>query len=916
MKKTFKLLLYACIPLFLLIIIISSIDILKTDFKYAHQSLYTYQNPFNWFSYKVKTNITKSLITFKKNNKSGLPTKHIYLNEKFQNELLAETPSSTKIWKDGFLMNSDNSTDKIKIRLKGDNPGNWLFLKKHWKIKKRKKDLTERQRYFEYIPFDYELFLSGRIANSLKLISPDLKIVELFINDESQGIYTETETLNEGFLRRNRIMPVNLYKGEQILSESIVALENNLLNSPGALKKIAYFNQIQKDDKSDLKFLSAILQLAHNSDKSYSTLMELIDLKYWSKFLSYQILTQNYHNDYSHNFRMISDPWSGKFTLIVHDPLFNLKNENIDLNFDHSSNELFVLLNQNSYFQDFKFEHLNSILNANLIENEIANINLLDDKIKISEGRDVELLSKHVNLTSLLFKAFSNKNDSNIINYEKEKFLENFLLHLKNIRNFLATEPKAQWYENKNGFEVYVNGALPISNLNLFFKNEKPNWVALDLNENGKVDKNELKLELTDNENIKIPYRLYANRIPYSDKIINLSRPELKILPTRFKFISQSNIKPDKINFKNPLSKKEFKLIYEKQSSFPVSKYNTPITNEKNIKNKIIIEGKININKTKVYKDMVEIKAGTTFHINNGASVIFKNQLIALGTKEKPIVFMKKNTKPWGAIVLQGSQTKNSILENIVFEGGSGDTSGNIKYTGALSIHDTKNIIIKNISMKKNSKFDDMLHVVYVDNIKLEKLHIKDSFMDAVDIDMSKNVVIKNVTIEHSGNDGIDLMESDAIISNVKIYNSKDKGISVGENSFLILNNSLLSKNDIGIATKDRSYSFLINSTLTKNNISLNNYKKNWQYAGGGIATVYKSKLTNKENTLVDKYSTIQIINSDINNINIKQKTIFKKKNKTHLLLLKKNDFKKVIAKLKANNINIVQDADYIGIKN
>ena len=204
MKKTFKLLCYASIPLFLLIIIIFSIDILKTDFKYAHQSLYTYQNPFNWFSYKVKTHITKSLITFKKNNKNGLPIRHIYLNEKLQNELLEETPSSTKKWKQGLLVNNDNSTDKIKIRLKGDNPGNWLFVKKHWKIKKRKKDLTDRQRFFEYLPFNYESFLSGRIANSLKLISPDLKIVELFINDQSQGIYTETEILNEGFLRRNK----------------------------------------------------------------------------------------------------------------------------------------------------------------------------------------------------------------------------------------------------------------------------------------------------------------------------------------------------------------------------------------------------------------------------------------------------------------------------------------------------------------------------------------------------------------------------------------------------------------------------------------------------------------------------------------------------------------------------------------
>ena len=78
-------------------------------------------------------------------------------------------------------------------------------------------------------------------------MTPNLKIVELFINEQSQGIHTETQTLNEGFLRRNKIMPVNIYKGELMLAESIMGIESNLLNSPGALKKIAYFNQVKKN---------------------------------------------------------------------------------------------------------------------------------------------------------------------------------------------------------------------------------------------------------------------------------------------------------------------------------------------------------------------------------------------------------------------------------------------------------------------------------------------------------------------------------------------------------------------------------------------------------------------------------------------------------------------------------------------
>ena len=893
MKKTFKLLFFGSLPLFLLIIIISFIDILKTDFKYAHQSLYTYHNPFNWFSYRVKSNITKSLITFKKNTVIGLPIKHIYIQEQLQKELLKNTPGSTKKWKKGLLLNRDGSTEKIELRLKGDQPANWLFLKKHWKVKKRKKDLTERQRYFEYLPFDFEIYFSGKIANSLKLISPKFKLVELFINDESQGVYIETEVLNEGFLRRNRIMPVNLYKGELILSESILDLEMNLLNSPGGLKKIAYFNQVKKDDKSDLKFLSSTIQLAHNNEISYSTLMELIDLNYWSKFLSYQILTQNFHNDYSHNFRMISDPWSGKFTPIVYDPLINIDNEkNID--FDRSSNELFVLLNQNSYFQNLKFKHLNSILNSNFIENELIDTNLLDEQIKVSEARDIELLTNNFNLYSLFSKMFDVKSKSNIFFENKKQFIKKFKIHKENVKNSLNKKPEAGWYKTKNGFEIYVNGILPISDLKFFFNNEQTKWVALDINENGIVDKNEIKFKLDRNNYITIPYELYANRIPYADKLNDLAKPKLKILPTRFKFISESAIKPERINFKNPFLKKEFELKYKKQSAFAAKKYNKPVA-IKNMQKSVILEGVISVDKTKVYKDFVEIKPGTQFFIKNGSSIIFKDKLIALGTKEKPILFKKSSNQSWGTIALQGNKTKNSIINNVVFDGGSGSQYRNIKYTGALSIHDTENIIIKNVILKNNSEYDDMLHIIYVDNIKLENLYIENSNMDAIDIDMSKNIEIKNILIEKSGNDGIDLMESDAVITNIKVYNSKDKAISVGENSFLVLNKSTLSKNEIGIATKDRSFSFVANSNLINNNISLNNYKKNLQYADGGVSLIYKTNLENKKNTLVDKNSTIKIINSKVNGNNIKEKLISNKINKNHITILKKNSYKEMI---------------------
>ena len=57
-----------------------------------------------------------------------------------------------------------------------DNSINWLMEKKHWRIKTQKKNLINKQRYFDYLPFDHNKFLSGRIANSLGILSPKFNL--------------------------------------------------------------------------------------------------------------------------------------------------------------------------------------------------------------------------------------------------------------------------------------------------------------------------------------------------------------------------------------------------------------------------------------------------------------------------------------------------------------------------------------------------------------------------------------------------------------------------------------------------------------------------------------------------------------------------------------------------------------------
>ena len=56
MKKTVKYLILASLSFLLVLYFLFVSSIIKLDWNYAHKPMYTYQNPFDWFNYKVKVN--------------------------------------------------------------------------------------------------------------------------------------------------------------------------------------------------------------------------------------------------------------------------------------------------------------------------------------------------------------------------------------------------------------------------------------------------------------------------------------------------------------------------------------------------------------------------------------------------------------------------------------------------------------------------------------------------------------------------------------------------------------------------------------------------------------------------------------------------------------------------------------------
>ena len=179
-----------------------------------------------------------------------------------------------------------------------------------------------------------------------------------------------------------------------------------------------------------------------------------------------------------------------------------------------------------------------------------------------------------------------------------------------------------------------------------------------------------------------------------------------------------------------------------------------------------------------------------------------------------------------------------------------------------LSVHEASDLVFKNLQLKRNNIFDDMMHIVYSKNILLQDCFFKDAFLDGLDIDIS-NVRISSGRFENSGNDGIDLMSSQVLIENSDVLTSRDKAVSAGEASDVLIFNSTLSQNMVGVESKDNSTVRIINVLLDANKSHLNAYTKNWRYGAGGTIVAEKSVFKTLQNRIsAKKQSKIKIFDS------------------------------------------------------
>ena len=822
-----------------------------------------------------------------RHNETNLKRINLIVSESEIARLEAHMPQSGfEYVKARLLING--KIEKARIKYRGDTFYRWAWDKKSMRIKTTKNNLLDGLRYSNLLaPRTAEQLnnhLSYRLANIMGLVAPATEIVRLFVNGEDRGVHIKVEQINELTLRRHRLMPGDIYRGEIIGKDRFRGSEiTSLFKSTAVWDKVATNNHFDENAIAPLTLLIDLINHSSNPN-AQAKLSEIMDMTVWGRYSAYETLTQSTHADEIHNWRLYYDPWRRKFLPVIWDTMGW-----------HDQ------LRRASY----KPEIIASSLMKTMFKNgDFIRARSLALKQFFDSGKD-ELFLREVHQTvrtmgkEITSDPFLNPPDPDEVKhhmsrleqvitdgFEKTKRINSEdVAQVKDYGHYVLSNPDLKTVWEESGEDLYSWGEAHWNSIG--YKENRPEIPVipylrytyaqdtLELSVASKHPLGVLRLEYDRPISVK-PHVEASFTTAEGEVVVDISgavKTEDNVLYLNAGFLPNVTIAPinnrhDRVVWAPGYYRIRFTGLDpdQKLTTLTVQRSDKwlPAVEAKALDQAVFDNlyapiaaqpvrkpetwaGDVTLTGHNTMHNPLIIKAGTTVRLAPGATLVLKDRLTAVGTPEAPIQFLPihKDQAPWGAIVLQGRGADGTQLAHCKFTGGSGSKGDLFEYSGMLSIHNVKDVHIGNCRFDNNSVVDDMLHTVYSE-IRLEGVRFENAFSDAVDFDIS-NARIVDSYFEGSGNDAVDLMTSEAVITGTVFKNNGDKGISVGENSRLFGANNRLVDNKIGIQSKDRSSVVLFNHSFVNNKTALHAYKKNWQYGGGGRIFIAKSAIVGGE---------------------------------------------------------------------
>lgn len=749
-----------------------------------------------------------------------------------------------------------------KVRYRGETSVHWLSDKKSWRITIKDDNLPEGRRAIDFIVPNGRDFLMEQFnfyrAKKMGLTVPWSELGILKVNGDSQGVFFIVEHWGKEFLEKNNLSADTNFYGESSINQLI-------WTDTRYWQKYTSNPDEPFDNFSDLQQL---LELINNSSDAEfkKNIWQIVDEDNFYAWWTHMILAGSVHQDWAHNIRPYFDRTIGKFQFIPWDvDSGQLAEKGLDRNFN-------PLISRVVQIPEFKLKR-DLLLKA-----------YVDDKKNLAD--DLAYYDELYAKTRIAFyqdpiKAFSSETFDSEVKRIRNLIKENFDF----VKDYLdQAKLNTEIHLNQNGIissvDIITTNPVPLM-LKSFSVSSTPAvdfLVYLDSNNNKKFDVTDRFLGQVQsgvNLILRKPLELRAVMRP---KFADPSLYEAyEFLPTFMRLflapINYQAIRDLKINLSatNVITERQAKVgfkffdegLFADFSRLTLTRQEFLTEHPEFVPDDgqgvTLGPGNYIFNKRVILPVGLKltINPGTKIYLGQGVSIVAYDSVNLNGATTSPIMFQRLNQgQAWGILAIVGAPEVK--IKHAQFEGGTSDVVNGAFFTGMVSIHRVKQVMIDKSSFRRASvqaNGDDGV------NIKYGKVNITDSvfernFGDGLDLDFTDGEV-RNSVFKDNGNDGLDISGSQLLLADLFISGSGDKGISVGEKSTATVKRAEVTKSNIGIAVKDSSTGELSESKIYGNNIGLSAYNKKPIFGGGEMTIINVVFNDNKKETEIDAKSKI-----------------------------------------------------------
>lgn len=775
-----------------------------------------------------------------------------YVATALKNDLIS---SNEKQYVNAFIINQNNDSTAIEMRLKGDWTDHIENGKTSYRIKAEKSYqnlVTFSIQHPQTRNYMHEWFMH-RWCDEVDLLSTTYFFAPVIINNNNQGIYAIEEHFDKQLIesRSRREGPIVKFdesgfwavyakeKGSEI-NRSFPYYESSMVT---CFKD----GRTEKSNTLSNQFINAT-NLMYLLKSGAVKANDLFNVNQLAKFYALMDIGNVYHSLAWHNRRYYYNPITTKLEIIGFDmiPASEPMNNAIMLeNLNHSGKVTprdktldFFLINDEKFKNSYLF-YLNLFSSKDYLDTLFHKMN---DEIIMNE-----------NLLNIEFKNY--KFDTSFY-YKKAKFIQ---------KQIPEIEKKWDAYSkltNHNSPEILPPNYPPLQD-DFYLK-------EISVNAYRKmIDTSNFTIQIENYHLAEITIVGYGTKrgedsIFFFDEAIKLNRYDGYQVP--YAEISVTK-KPSKIYF--TLSNVSGVMQSKKIDAWPKPTGKHPRielakkfklnSNLYRIKDDTLTfkKGHININEL-IYipNDFVVVfDAGAQINFTNYGGLIINNDAYFNGTAEDSIYFYSTDKTAQGITILESNHVQVSYthLNNLSSLNHQGWT-----LTGAFTVY-SGNTSINHLQISNNN-CEDALNIIrgYFD---IKNLYIHHTLSDAFDADFC-NGNLQHAKFENTGNDCIDFSGSVVFINDVAIKNAGDKGISSGEQSNLVATKINIDGAWTAVASKDGSKLIVTQGTAKNCEIGAALYKKKPEYPNSFMELQDIAWESTKQITLLEIGSKLKYINA------------------------------------------------------